>query len=32
MGRFHPGNTILAHELIGKLSLGLDPDDGLRWG
>ena len=32
MGRFHPGNTFLAHELIGKLSLGVDPDDGLRWG
>jgi len=32
MGRFHPGNTFLAHELIGKLSLGLNPDDGLRWG
>ena len=22
MGRFHPGNTLLAHELIGKLCLG----------
>jgi alkylation response protein AidB-like acyl-CoA dehydrogenase len=32
MGRFHPGNTFLAHELIGKLSLGLNPDDGPRWG
>jgi alkylation response protein AidB-like acyl-CoA dehydrogenase len=32
MGRFHPGNTLLAHELIGKLCLGLDPDDPLRWG
>ena len=27
MGRFHPGNTLLAHELIGKLCLGIDPDD-----
>ena len=26
MGRFHPGNTLLAHELIGKLCLGVDPD------
>ena len=26
MGRFHPGNTLLAHELIGKLCLGIDPD------
>jgi alkylation response protein AidB-like acyl-CoA dehydrogenase len=32
MGRFHPGNAMLAHELIGKLCLGLDPDDGPRWG
>lgn len=32
MGRFHPGNTMLAHELIGKLCLGLDPDDRERWG
>jgi alkylation response protein AidB-like acyl-CoA dehydrogenase len=32
MGRFHPGNTMLAHELIGKLSLGINPDDPQRWG
>jgi alkylation response protein AidB-like acyl-CoA dehydrogenase len=32
MGRFHPGNTMLAHEVIGKLSLGIDPDDPQRWG
>lgn len=32
MGRFHPGNTMLAHELIGKLCLGVDPDSSLRWG
>lgn len=32
MGRFHPGNTLLAHELIGKLSLGVDPDAEKRWG
>jgi alkylation response protein AidB-like acyl-CoA dehydrogenase len=32
MGRFHPGNTLLAHELVGKLCLGLDPDDPQRWG
>ena len=32
MGRFHPGNTLLAHELIGKLCLGLNPDDPQRWG
>jgi alkylation response protein AidB-like acyl-CoA dehydrogenase len=32
MGRFHPGNTLLAHELVSKLSLGLNPDDAPRWG
>jgi alkylation response protein AidB-like acyl-CoA dehydrogenase len=32
MGRFHPGNTFLAHELIGKLCLGVNPDDPQRWG
>jgi alkylation response protein AidB-like acyl-CoA dehydrogenase len=32
MGRFHPGNTMLAHELIGKLCLGVDPDAQPRWG
>lgn len=32
MGRFHPGNTLLAHEAIGKMCLGVDPDDKLRWG
>lgn len=31
-GRFHPGNTMLAHELVGKLSLGIDPDAERRWG
>jgi alkylation response protein AidB-like acyl-CoA dehydrogenase len=32
MGRFHPGNTLLAHEIVGKLSLGVDPDASPRWG
>lgn len=32
MGKFHPGNTFLAHEVIGKLSLGINPDDKQRWG
>jgi alkylation response protein AidB-like acyl-CoA dehydrogenase len=32
MGRFHPGNTLLAHELVGKLCLGIDPDSAPRWG
>jgi alkylation response protein AidB-like acyl-CoA dehydrogenase len=32
MGRFHPGNSMLAHELIGKMCLGVDPDASPRWG
>ncbi len=32
MGRFHPGNRLLAPELIGKLCLGIDPDAPPRWG
>jgi alkylation response protein AidB-like acyl-CoA dehydrogenase len=32
MGRFHPGNALLAPELIGKLCLGIDPDEPPRWG
>jgi alkylation response protein AidB-like acyl-CoA dehydrogenase len=32
MGRFHPGNALLAPELIGKLCLGVDPDEPPRWG
>jgi alkylation response protein AidB-like acyl-CoA dehydrogenase len=31
-GRFHPANASLAHELIGKLTLGINPDDPQRWG
>jgi alkylation response protein AidB-like acyl-CoA dehydrogenase len=32
MGRFHPGNTLLTHELVGKMSLGINPDEQPRWG
>ena len=32
MGRFHPGNSLFAHEVIGKLCLGLNPDEQPRWG
>jgi alkylation response protein AidB-like acyl-CoA dehydrogenase len=32
LGRIHPGNSALAHELIGKLSLGINPDEQPRWG
>jgi alkylation response protein AidB-like acyl-CoA dehydrogenase len=31
-GRFHPANAALTHELIGKLTLGINPDDAPRWG
>lgn len=31
-GRFHPANSSLTHELIGKLTLGVNPDDPQRWG
>jgi alkylation response protein AidB-like acyl-CoA dehydrogenase len=32
MGRFHPGNSMLTHELVGKMSLGINPDEQPRWG
>jgi alkylation response protein AidB-like acyl-CoA dehydrogenase len=32
LGRIHPSNTLLAHEVVGKLSLGIDPDELPRWG
>ena len=32
LGRIHPGNTLLTHELVGKLSLGVNPDEQPRWG
>ncbi|HEX7658813.1 MAG TPA: acyl-CoA dehydrogenase family protein, partial [Pseudonocardiaceae bacterium] len=32
MGRFHPGNRLLTPEVIGKLTLGIDPDATPRWG
>jgi alkylation response protein AidB-like acyl-CoA dehydrogenase len=31
-GRFHPANPALSHELVGKLSLGINPDEQPRWG
>lgn len=31
-GRFHPANSVLAHEFIGKGMLGINPDDQPRWG
>ena len=32
MGRIHPANGALAHEVVGKLTLGVDPDAQPRWG
>ena len=32
LGRIHPANDLLAHELIGKLQLGINPDEAPRWG
>jgi alkylation response protein AidB-like acyl-CoA dehydrogenase len=32
LGRIHPANSMLAHELCAKLTLGIDPDEQPRWG
>jgi alkylation response protein AidB-like acyl-CoA dehydrogenase len=32
LGRLHPCNDLLTHELVGKMSLGIDPDEQPRWG
>jgi alkylation response protein AidB-like acyl-CoA dehydrogenase len=32
LGRIHPANTLLTHEIVGKSSLGIDPDEQPRWG
>lgn len=31
-GRFHPANSLLTHELIAKMTLGIDLDEQPRWG
>ena len=31
-GRFHPANPVLTHEIVGKISLGINPDEQPRWG
>jgi len=31
-GRFHPANSALTHELVGKFTLGINPDEQPRWG
>ena len=32
LGRVHPLNPLLTHELVGEISLGIDPDEAPRWG
>jgi alkylation response protein AidB-like acyl-CoA dehydrogenase len=32
LGRVHPANALLTHELVGKMSLGINPDEAPRWG
>jgi alkylation response protein AidB-like acyl-CoA dehydrogenase len=32
LGRIHPANSMLAHELAAKLTLGISPDETPRWG
>ena len=31
-GRFHPANSVLTHELVGKLTLGIIRIEQPRWG
>jgi len=31
-GKFHPANPMLTHEIVGKVSLGINPDEQPRWG
>ena len=32
LGRIHPANSALTHELCAKLTLGINPDEAPRWG
>jgi alkylation response protein AidB-like acyl-CoA dehydrogenase len=32
LGRIHPSNPMTTHEVVGKLSLGINPDEQPRWG
>ena len=32
LGRIHPANSMLTHELAAKLTLGINPDEQPRWG
>jgi alkylation response protein AidB-like acyl-CoA dehydrogenase len=32
LSRIHPTNSALSHEVVTKLTLGIDPDAQPRWG
>jgi alkylation response protein AidB-like acyl-CoA dehydrogenase len=32
LGRLHPANSMLTHEICAKLTLGISPDETPRWG
>ena len=32
LGRIHPGNSMLTHEIMAKTLLGISPDETPRWG
>lgn len=32
LGRLHPANSMLTHEIVGKTTLGISPDETPRWG
>jgi alkylation response protein AidB-like acyl-CoA dehydrogenase len=32
LGRIHPANSMLTHEIVGKTALGISPDETPRWG
>jgi alkylation response protein AidB-like acyl-CoA dehydrogenase len=32
LGRIHPANAMLTHEIVGKTLLGINPDETPRWG
>lgn len=32
LGRIHPANSALTHEIVGKMTLGINPDEQPRWG
>jgi alkylation response protein AidB-like acyl-CoA dehydrogenase len=32
LGRLHPANSMLTHEIVAKTVLGIDPDEMPRWG